>query len=261
MSDNLGTFGETAKSLSRNPLGIIALFIVLVYGMAALALGVANGLNWLDRLLLVLFLVLFPPIVLMVFKELVISHHTKLYGPGDFKDEKIFGQLIRQVTQVAESTNAAIASGTRTGLPAAAPSDPARVLTTALRATAVARSAPRVPKVLWVDDRPDNNVHERAALEAAGFSVHMATTTEEAEKRVAAERFDVIISDMARPEGAQAGYDLLKQLRDAKNETPYIIYASSAAPEQRSEAQRRGALDCTNDPNELLELVTRAIPG
>ena len=59
MSENLGTFSDTAKTLSRNPLGIIALFIVLVYGMAALALGVANGLNWLDRLLLVLFLVLF----------------------------------------------------------------------------------------------------------------------------------------------------------------------------------------------------------
>ncbi|HZZ68851.1 MAG TPA: hypothetical protein VFE18_11830, partial [Phenylobacterium sp.] len=29
-------FGETAKGLARNPLGIIALFIVLVYAMAAL---------------------------------------------------------------------------------------------------------------------------------------------------------------------------------------------------------------------------------
>jgi len=30
MSDTLNSFGETAKGLSKNPLGIIALFIVLV---------------------------------------------------------------------------------------------------------------------------------------------------------------------------------------------------------------------------------------
>ena len=31
MGDQLRNFGETAKGLARNPLGIIALFIVLVY--------------------------------------------------------------------------------------------------------------------------------------------------------------------------------------------------------------------------------------
>lgn len=30
------SFGQTAKGLARNPLGIIALFIVLVYGVAGL---------------------------------------------------------------------------------------------------------------------------------------------------------------------------------------------------------------------------------
>ena len=36
MNDSLKTFGDTANTLSRNPLGIIALFIVLVYGFASL---------------------------------------------------------------------------------------------------------------------------------------------------------------------------------------------------------------------------------
>ena len=35
-------FGNTATKLSRNPLGIIALFIVLVYGIAGLVLGVSG---------------------------------------------------------------------------------------------------------------------------------------------------------------------------------------------------------------------------
>ena len=34
MSENMTKFAKTAKDLSRNPLGIIALFIVLVYGFA-----------------------------------------------------------------------------------------------------------------------------------------------------------------------------------------------------------------------------------
>jgi hypothetical protein len=35
MNDQTKGFGETAKSLARNPLGIVALFIVLVYGFAS----------------------------------------------------------------------------------------------------------------------------------------------------------------------------------------------------------------------------------
>lgn len=36
MSDSAKSFNETAVNLARNPLGIIALFIVLVYGFASL---------------------------------------------------------------------------------------------------------------------------------------------------------------------------------------------------------------------------------
>ena len=34
MSNQVEEFGQVAKGLARNPLGIIALFIVLVYGFA-----------------------------------------------------------------------------------------------------------------------------------------------------------------------------------------------------------------------------------
>lgn len=42
MNSSLDEFGKTAQKLSRNPLGIIALFIVLVYGIAGLVLGVSS---------------------------------------------------------------------------------------------------------------------------------------------------------------------------------------------------------------------------
>ena len=52
----LGTFSEAAKGLARNPLGIIALFIVLLYGFAALTLGINSSLQSTERLPLVWFL-------------------------------------------------------------------------------------------------------------------------------------------------------------------------------------------------------------
>jgi hypothetical protein len=74
-----------------NPLGIIALFIVLVYGIAALVLAAsADNLAPDERLPLVWFLVVFPGLVLGVFYRLVSKHHVKLYAPEDFRDENGF---------------------------------------------------------------------------------------------------------------------------------------------------------------------------
>ena len=84
-------FANSAKELSRNPLGIIALFIVLVYGIAALFLGLSSEhLQPNERVPLVYFLVLFPLIVLIAFCWLVAKHHMKLYAPSDFQDEENF---------------------------------------------------------------------------------------------------------------------------------------------------------------------------
>jgi hypothetical protein len=95
MSD-LSTFATTTKSLARNPLGIIALFIVLIYGFAALALGMTSSLQTIERLPLVWFLVVFPVIVLAVFAWLVSQHHEKLYAPDDFKTDQGFLEGVKQ---------------------------------------------------------------------------------------------------------------------------------------------------------------------
>ncbi len=84
-------FLNEAKGLSKNPLGIIALFISLIYGFACLVLGLAaNGLNDSQRWPLVWFLVIFPVLILIAFIYLVVNHHKKLYGPSDYKDESNF---------------------------------------------------------------------------------------------------------------------------------------------------------------------------
>jgi len=73
----------------RGPLGIIGLFIVLIYGMAVVF---ATAGLWraspvpLDPL--IWFLVLFPVLVLGVFTWLVVRHTDKLYSPGEYGEHK-----------------------------------------------------------------------------------------------------------------------------------------------------------------------------
>jgi CheY-like chemotaxis protein len=113
--------------------------------------------------------------------------------------------------------------------------------------------------VLWVDDRPDNNVHERQALEALGVSFVLSTSTEDALELLRQRRFDAVISDMGRGLDQKAGYTLLQTLRKTGDRTPFIIYAGSDAAEHRAEAKQKGALDTTNRPDELFRLVLSVI--
>ena len=50
MRDQFRNIGDTAKGLARNPLGIIALFIVLVYGFASLVTAFAGSFTSAERL-------------------------------------------------------------------------------------------------------------------------------------------------------------------------------------------------------------------
>jgi len=92
-------------------------------------------------------------------------------------------------------------------------------------------------------------------LAALGVTFVLATSTDEALERLKIQSFDAIISDMGRPPDSQAGYTLLDRLRAGGDQTPFIIYAGSRAPEHRAEARRRGAVGCTNRPDELFEMV------
>ena len=98
-------FGQIAERLSKNPLGIIALFLVLVYGMAGIV-SISSVLESGQRLIIVWFLVVFPILVLGIFYLLVTKHHNKLYAPADFADEgnfiKSVGDLKSSIKQIQE---------------------------------------------------------------------------------------------------------------------------------------------------------------
>ncbi len=108
---DLRKFGETARGLAKNPLGIIALFIVLVYGIAGLVLGTtAKALSTDQKTVLVWFLFLFPFAVLTAFTWLVANHPKNLYGPSDYRSDEAYLQSLdaaRQAQRLEEEVEEA----------------------------------------------------------------------------------------------------------------------------------------------------------
>ena len=250
MIDRLRSLGRTATDSARNPLGIIALFIVLVYGFASLTTASATTLTPAERILLIYFLVLFPVLVLFVFLYLVTFHIGKLYGPSDFRDERNFLKA------------AALLGAASTKNPNGPTADDiGRVIESARVAARTHPEARGIRKtnVLWVDDRPANNEYERQALEAMGLHFALAESTNEALKQLRGNQYDVIISDMDRREGPREGYTLLDTLREGGDRTPLFFYTSSNTPEHKRETRDHGGQGSTNNPKELFEMVTRAV--
>lgn len=109
--------------------------------------------------------------------------------------------------------------------------------------------------ILWVDDRPDNNVIERNSMAPYHIDFVLAKSTGQALAELRQHKFDAIISDMGRPPDSRAGYTLLEAVRGSGDSTPYFIYAGSRDPAHVREALSRGAQGSTNRGDELLQMV------
>ncbi|MGW5237665.1 hypothetical protein ACWEOW_01890 [Monashia sp. NPDC004114] len=116
--------------------------------------------------------------------------------------------------------------------------------------------------VLWVDDRLEANVYERARLRDANFQVVQAESTTKALNALETDGpFEVIISDMSRIESSgrlntRAGLELLSQLRAAGDTTPVVFFSSSRslAP-VLAELNAQTGVSYTTSPSELMRLV------
>lgn len=113
--------------------------------------------------------------------------------------------------------------------------------------------------ILWVDDRPDNNIIERHSMAAYNIDFVLAQSTGQALAELRKRPFDAIISDMGRPPDSRAGYTLLEAVRGSGDRTPYFIYAGSRAPAHVREALSRGAQGTTNMGDELLQMVLQGL--
>lgn len=258
MANQVKSFAESAKGFTKSPLGIIALFIVLVYGFATLAVSFGNNLS--DHIApLIYFLVLFPVIVFVGFLWLVSKHHDKIYGPSDFKDEENFLKMKMSAVASLAAATAKHPNGNN--------NESAQQQLNSI-VELVSKTRPQKTKepgrnwktkILWVDDRPENNIYEKKAFESQGIEFSLALSTNEAIEILKNNKYAAIISDMGRKEGPQEGYVLLEKIRKSGLQTPFFIYAGSNLPEHKMMALERGAQGSTNRAQELFEMVMNRI--
>jgi CheY-like chemotaxis protein len=128
---------------------------------------------------------------------------------------------------------------------------------------------PEPKRVLWVDDHPENNVAEAAALCKLQIEVTAVRSTDEALARLEdaaahGERVDLVISDWDRPaEGRPAGLRMLQAMRARGCTQPVVFYHGSFGATERAaraaSARTAGAFGEAVMPAELMQLVTTAL--
>jgi anti-anti-sigma factor len=111
--------------------------------------------------------------------------------------------------------------------------------------------AERRPRVLLVDDRPDNLLALEAVLEPLGLHLTTATSGEEALRRLLSEEFSLIVLDVQMPGLDGFGTARLIKLREKTRHIPIIfLTAISGAEEHHLEGYASGAIDYVYKPFE-----------
>ncbi len=197
--------------------------------------------------------------VIVKFRPAIASFLESL-GEFSLKGAGIEASAKRKQLEAVASLAAASASDSKEK---ATPQEAARNAVSAVTSSLTPRALRKAGKarVLWVDDKPGNNINERAALEALGIEFVLALSTQDALEKIRRQPFDAIVSDMGRPPDPRAGYTLLDALRSNGYTTPFVIFSASDAPEHKLEALSRGAIGATSRPSELFRLVMKALGG
>ena len=82
-------------------------------------------------------------------------------------------------------------------------------------------TAPASASVLVVDDEPDLRTLYELTLLREGHEVHSAADLAEAREALAAQRYDVLITDMRLPDGL--GLELLRELGSTQRDEKSIV--------------------------------------
>jgi CheY-like chemotaxis protein len=197
--------------------------------------------NWVDVVKLVpsILWVGFAVLVVLLFRSAITERLLVLRSlelPGGVK-----AQFEAAIAQAAISTGTVIPAGERTRLE-----------------RRVARDAEllRGSRLLWIDDQPASTRAERAALSALGVVIDTANSDDDARRRMAGERYDVVMSDIARGGRADAGLAFVPTIREYDEAVPIIFYIRNVVSELGTPA---GALGLTSRPDELVDLLLDAL--
>ena len=116
-------------------------------------------------------------------------------------------------------------------------------------------------KILVIDDEPDaRHLVERVLLQC-GAAVHTADCADEGLAGIAAQRPDIVISDIGMP--GKDGYEFIRELRrlgsSSGGRTPAIALTAFARSEDRTRALMAGYQVHLSKPIEPHELVATVV--
>ena len=116
----------------------------------------------------------------------------------------------------------------------------------------------RVTRVLIVDDEPDILLMLRVNLEADGFETALAADGETALRRIAEERFDVVLLDVMMP--VMDGWGVLQGLSGESDAPRVIVVSAKSSDRDVLRALELGASDYVKkpfSPEELSALIAQ----
>jgi CheY-like chemotaxis protein len=206
-----------------------------------------------------------PGVVADLRKAMRTRAFTVKIGGVELSIEDAAEQLRRQVTDLQTQLAAQLAQRGDAGPgPPAAPGAPPDAPDGAAAGAGPAADQGRAT-VLWVDDDPDGNALELAKLRDDGLEVLLARSTAEAMDVLSLRRgVRAIVTDMGRAEDGEfrshAGLALLRQLHEAEQDQPVLVYTSARRVElDRQDALDAGAIAVTASPTELFAALRRIL--
>lgn len=116
----------------------------------------------------------------------------------------------------------------------------------------------KAPSVLIIDDEPLMRLSMLDALKAVGYEVRAAATGQEGHALLAADTFDIVITDLRLP--GSDGLALLQACKQRSSRSEVILITAHGSVETAVEAMKLGAYDYVTKPfamDELLLVVDR----
>jgi two-component system response regulator PilR (NtrC family) len=116
--------------------------------------------------------------------------------------------------------------------------------------------------VLVVDDEPDLRTLYELALLREGYQVTGVGDLAQARELLAAQRFDVVITDMRLPDGL--GIDLLHQLREQHRSARCVVITAYGSADNAVESLKAGAFDYLTKPVDIQQfrsVIASAVQG
>jgi two-component system alkaline phosphatase synthesis response regulator PhoP len=112
-------------------------------------------------------------------------------------------------------------------------------------------------RILVVDDEPSLTTVFSAKLKRVGFITDVAHDGNEALKKIADDRFDLIILDLMMPK--KDGFETLQDLRSKGNNVPVIVASNLSQDEDIKKAKSLGANDYFVKVNTSLEDLVKKV--